>query len=79
LGWRIWGLFGLLIAVVLLQLVVQYWLNLWNCDFFNALERKDSSALWAQAQLFVPLAAGSLVLALVSVWGRMTAQRNWRE
>jgi len=29
--------------------------------------------------MFVPLAAGSLVLALVSVWGRMTAQRNWRE
>jgi putative ATP-binding cassette transporter len=56
-----------------------YWLNLWNRDFFNALERKDSSALWAQAQLFISLAAGSLVLALVSVWGRMTTQRNWRE
>jgi vitamin B12/bleomycin/antimicrobial peptide transport system ATP-binding/permease protein len=32
-----------------------------------------------QAQLFIPLAAASLVLALVSVWGRMTAQREWRE
>jgi vitamin B12/bleomycin/antimicrobial peptide transport system ATP-binding/permease protein len=78
-GWRVWGLIGLLTAAVLLQLLVQYWLNLWNRDFFNALERKDSSALWAQAQLFIPLAAGSLVLALVSVWGRMTTQRNWRE
>src|SRR5436190_20806559 len=58
---------------------VQYWLNFCNRDFFNALERKDGSALWAQAQLFVPLAAASLVLALVSVWGRMTAQRTWRE
>jgi putative ATP-binding cassette transporter len=54
-------------------------LNFWNRDFFNALERKDSYALWSQAQLFLPLVAGSLVLALVSVWGRMTAQRNWRE
>jgi len=78
-GWHVWGVTGLLIAVVLLQLLIQYWLNFWNRDFFNALERKDSCALWAQAQLFVPLAAGSLVLALVSVWGRMTAQRNWRE
>jgi len=69
---------GLLIAVVLLQLLVQYWLNFWNRDFFNALERKDESALWVQARLFVPLAAASLVLALLSVWGRMTAQRNWR-
>jgi putative ATP-binding cassette transporter len=78
-GWGVWGVIGLLIAVVLLQLLVQYWLNFWNRDFFNALERKDGSALWAQAQLFVPLAAASLVLALLSVWGRMTAQRNWRE
>jgi putative ATP-binding cassette transporter len=78
-GWRIWGLIGLLIAVVLLQLLVQYWLNVWNRDFFNALERKDSNALWVQAQLFIPLATSSLLLALVSVWGRMAAQRNWRE
>lgn len=78
-GWRGWSVIGLLIAVVLLQLLVQYWLNFWNRDFFNALERKDGSALWAQAQLFVPLATCSLLLALLSVWGRMTAQRNWRE
>jgi vitamin B12/bleomycin/antimicrobial peptide transport system ATP-binding/permease protein len=78
-GWGVWGVIWLLIAVVLLQLLVQYWLNFWNRDFFNALERKDGSALWAQARLFVPLAAASLVLALLSVWGRMTAQRNWRE
>jgi len=78
-GWSSRGVIALLIAVILLQLVVQYWLNFWNRDFFNALERKDASALWAQAQLFVPLAAASLALALVSVWGRMTAQRKWRK
>ena len=77
-GWASWGVIGLLIAVILLQLVVQYWLNFWNRDFFNALERKDGSALWVQVQLLVPLVAASLVLALLSVWGRMTAQRNWR-
>jgi putative ATP-binding cassette transporter len=78
-GWSSWNLIGLLITVILLQLLVQYWLNFWNRDFFNALERKDGIALWGQAQLFVPLAAASLALALLSVWGRMTAQRNWRE
>lgn len=77
-GWRVWGVIGLLIAVVLLQLLVQYWLNFWNRDFFNALEGKDANALWAQARLFAPLVAASLVLALLSVWGRMTAQRRWR-
>jgi len=32
-----------------------------------------------QALLFLPLAAASTVLAILSVWGRMTAQRKWRE
>lgn len=68
-----------LIAVVLLQLLLQVLLNLWNRNFFNSLERKDAHALWVLAQLFVPLAAASILLAAASVWGRMTAQRNWRE
>jgi len=68
-----------LIAIVLLQLLVQVALNMWNRRFFDALERKDAATVWLQAQLFVPLAAGSILLAAASVWGRMTAQRSWRE
>ncbi len=73
------GLAVFLIAVVLLQLLVQVLLNLWNRHFFDALERRDANALWIQVQLFFPLAAISILLAATSVWGRMTAQRNWRE
>lgn len=73
------GLAVFLVGVVVLQLLVQVALNLWNRNFFNALERKDGQALWLQAQLFVPLAAASILLAATSVWGRMTAQRSWRE
>jgi vitamin B12/bleomycin/antimicrobial peptide transport system ATP-binding/permease protein len=73
------GLALFLIAVVLLQLLLQVLLNLWNRNFFDALERKDGHALWIQAQLFLPLAAASILLAATSVWGRMTAQRSWRE
>jgi len=78
---RVWiiGLALFLIVLVLLQLLVQVLLNLWNRNFFDALERKDGQALWMQAQLFVPLAAASVLLAATSVWGRMTAQRSWRE
>ena len=77
---RAWvaALGGFLIVVVLLQLLLQVALNLWNRHFFDALERKDAAAVWAQAQLFVPLAAASIFLAATSVWGRMTAQRGWR-
>ena len=74
-----WGLTVVLILIVLLQLLVQYLLNYWNRHFFDALERRDASALWTQAVQFVPLAVASVVLAATSVWGRMTAQRKWRE
>ena len=76
---RAWLLVTLLIATVLLQLATQYWLNFWNRDFFDAVERKDGTEVWAQALRFVPIAATSLTLAIVSVWGRMTVQRKWRE
>jgi len=75
---RAWLLVALLVATVLLQLLVQYWLNFWNRDFFNAIGGKDAAALWVQAKRFVPLAAASLALAIISVWGRMTMQRTWR-
>lgn len=77
-GWII-SLGVFLISVVLLQLFVQVLLNLWNRNFFDALERRDAQGLWLQAQLFVPLAALSVALAAISVWGRMTTQRGWRE
>jgi putative ATP-binding cassette transporter len=78
-AWRAWLLVGLLIATVLLQLLTQYWLNFWNRDFFDAIERKDGLALWVQALHFIPLAGASLTLAVSSVWARMTMQRRWRE
>lgn len=77
-GWVIF-LVVYLVIVVLLQLLLQVLLNLWNRNFFDSLARKDAHALWVLAQLFVPLAAASILLAAASVWGRMTAQRNWRE
>jgi putative ATP-binding cassette transporter len=73
------GLAVLLFAVMLLQLLVQVLLNLWNRGFFDALERRDAHTLWVQTKLFFPLARGSILLAATSVWGRMTAQRKWRE
>jgi len=68
-----------LVVVALLQLTLQVALNLWNRHFFDALERKDGHSIWVQAQLFLPLAAASIFLAAISVWGRMTTQRSWRE
>lgn len=74
-----WPLTIGLVLVVLAQIGVQYRLNYWNRDFFDALERRDAAALWAQVELFVPLAVLAVGLAVASVWARMTTQRKWRE
>ena len=74
-----WPLTVGLLAVGISQLAVQYRLNYWNRDFFNALELRDSARLWHQAMLFVPLACLSVGLSVFSVWARMTTQRKWRE
>jgi putative ATP-binding cassette transporter len=74
-----WSLTGFLVLLVVAQLLVQYFLNLWNRNFFDALAARDAGALWVQAQVFVALGALSTALAATAVWGRMTAQRKWRE
>jgi vitamin B12/bleomycin/antimicrobial peptide transport system ATP-binding/permease protein len=74
-----WPLTVGLVVIAVLQLSVQYRLNYWNRDFFNALARRDGDSLWHQVVVFVPLAVMSVGLSVVSVWARMTTQRKWRE
>lgn len=78
-AWLAWLLVVVLVAIVVLQLLTQYGLNFWNRHFFDAIDRRDRSEIVVQALRFIPLAAASLGLAVVSVWARMTMQRSWRE
>jgi ABC-type uncharacterized transport system fused permease/ATPase subunit len=77
-AWRVWLLCLAAISIVIAQLAIQYQLNYWNRDFFNALEQRDNAALRYTALLFFPLVAASTGLAVASVWSRMTIQRHWR-
>ena len=78
-AWVPWALIALLVVCVVTQLLVQYRLNLWNRDFFNALERRDGREILQQTYLLPALAAASIGLAVTAVWGRMSFQRLWRE
>jgi putative ATP-binding cassette transporter len=73
-----WVLLALSVLAVVLQLVVQYRLNFWSRDLFNAIEQKSGEGLITQAIAFVPLAIASVTLALTAVWSRMTIDREWR-
>lgn len=78
-GATAWTLLAVLVAGVVLQVMVQYRINFWNRDFFNALEARDGGQIWRQAQVLMVLAAASVALAVSAVWGRMTFQRLWRD
>ena len=73
-----WGLIALLLMVTVAQVLILYRLNLWNRDFFNALEFRNGGEIWHQTHLLVLFAAVSIGLAVTAVWGRMTFQRSWR-
>src|SRR6266508_3866511 len=69
---------GLLILLVL-ELIISFSINRWNRVFFDALENRDAATAWAQRLLFPVLAAISVSLGMIEVYGRMTLQRRWRE
>lgn len=73
-----WFLTLTLFAIILGQLFVQYRLNVWNRDIFDALEKRDISLVGWLAMLFVPLALAAVAFNVASVWGRLTTQRAWR-
>ena len=77
-AWSAWLLTALLVGAVLLQLAIQYRLNYWSRDFFDAFGRRDSDTVRAQALIFLPLAGSSILVAVLTLWARMTIQRRWR-
>ncbi|MBF9231961.1 ABC transporter ATP-binding protein/permease [Microvirga alba] len=73
-----WFLTLTLLAIILGQLFIQYRLNIWNRDIFDALEKRDLALVAWVSLLFAPLALASVIFNVASVWGRLTTQRAWR-
>ena len=82
-GWkadrRAWPLTIALLVIALAQLFVQYRINVWNRNLFDALEQKDAAQTLYQALIYFPLLAAGVLIAVVNVYGKMTMQRLWRE
>jgi vitamin B12/bleomycin/antimicrobial peptide transport system ATP-binding/permease protein len=53
-------------------------MNLWNRAMFDALEMRNSSNALFQAIVYVPLLGISVLVAVLTVYARMTIQRLWR-
>src|SRR5262245_60760442 len=67
-----------LFLLIVVNVAVQYGINVWNREIFDAIEKRDSAAvLWLSAAFF-PLAFASVGLGVAEVFARMGIQRRWR-
>ncbi|UPY38798.1 ABC transporter ATP-binding protein/permease [Sediminicoccus sp. KRV36] len=73
-----WLIAGLL-ALTLAQVGIQIRFNLWNRDFFNALESRDGGAFREQILFFLGLAALSMAVAVYQLYVKQLIQLRWRE
>jgi putative ATP-binding cassette transporter len=79
-GGRIaWVLTFALVALALVNLGVQYRMNVWHRTMFDAIDKHDASGVLHQTLIFFPLIAAVVSMAAASTYTRLTLQRRWRE
>lgn len=69
---------GGVLLLTLLQIAIQVRFNIWNRDFFNALEARDRAAFFGQMGLFLLLAGASMTTAVFQLYIRQLLQLHWR-
>ena len=74
-----WSLTGAIIAIALLNIVLQYRVNVWNRGIFDALDKRDGAAVTYQSLVFFPLILISVAIAAAATHAKLTMQRNWRQ
>ena len=72
-------LIGGLLLLTAAQVGIQIRMNLWNRDFFNALENRDGAAFNWQIIIFLGLAALSMSVAVYQLYLKQLIQLRWRE
>jgi putative ATP-binding cassette transporter len=77
-GSTAWALSVLIVVLAIVNLALQYRLNVWNRAMFDALDHKDGNAVLRQSLIFLPLTFGIVCIAAASVYARMTTQQRWR-
>src|SRR5678815_5694280 len=66
-AFQAWGLTLLSLVLDIGNIVVQYGINLWNREFFNALERHDNGFVYRAMVLFAALAFAAAAVAVLQL------------
>ncbi|MGO4354942.1 ABC transporter ATP-binding protein/permease [Rhizobium sp. RAF36] len=67
-----------LLAMIILNVGLQYGINLWNRHIFDAIEKRDAGTIYYLSAVFLPLVLASVTLVTAQVSVRMMMQRRWR-
>jgi len=78
-GHRGWLLTFTVIVIALVNLALQYRLNVWHRGMFDALGQRDSKGVLHQTMLFIPIIFAMVSVGAAATYAKMTLQRRWRE
>ena len=78
-GHRGWLLTFAVIVIALVNLALQYRLNVWHRGMFDALGQRDSKGVLHQTMLFFPIIFAMVSVGAAATYAKMTLQRRWRE
>jgi putative ATP-binding cassette transporter len=74
-----WSLTLLSLVLVVGNIAVQYGINRWNRDFFNALQEHQGQFVYRAMLLFAALAFAAALVAVLQLIYRMRLQIHWRQ
>src|SRR5512139_3172754 len=74
-----WPITITVLAIALLNILIQYRINVWHRAMFDALDKRDGRDVLHQSLIFVPLILASVGIAATATYAKMTTQRKWRE
>ncbi len=73
-----WTLTAGMLVFGVINVGIQLWLNIWNRDFFNALEKRDTTMLVEQLYVLAAIVVSGGVAVAIHLHIRRRLQINWR-
>ena len=75
---RAWFLTACVVGFTVAQIAVQVRFNLWNRDFFNALEARDRAAFYGQLWTLLLIVLAAMGTAVAGLWAKQMLSLDWR-
>ncbi|MFO1160816.1 MAG: ABC transporter ATP-binding protein/permease [Reyranellaceae bacterium] len=73
-----WSLTAGMVLFGAINVGIALWLNIWNRDFFNALEKRDTSQLVGQLYILAAIVVSGGIAVAIHLHIRRRLQINWR-